>query len=119
MPLPYVDTAGVWDLVAYQGDTREWSFTIVDNNDNPIDVSGATITMTIKRQRGANVAVVWEGSTTGGEIVVIGPDNNNVVVSLDGDYPAGSLVYDMEFVEGGRTITYLTGQFTVTTEVTQ
>lgn len=119
MPLPYVDTAGVWDLVAYQGDTRVWSFTMVDNNDNPINVSGATITMTIKRIRGANVATVWEGSTTGGEITVTGAGSNTVNVYLDGDYPAGSLVYDIEFVEGGRIITYLTGQFVVTTEVTE
>jgi len=119
MPLPYVDTAGVWDLVAYQGDTRVWSFTMVDNNSNPINVSGAVITMTIKRQRGGSVPAIWTGSTTGGEITVTGAGSNTVNVYLDGDYPAGSLVYDVEFVESGRTITYLTGQFVVTTEVTE
>ena len=118
MPLPYVDTAGVWDLVAYQGDTRVWSFIMLDNDDNPIDLTGTTITMTIKRQRGGNVATIWEGSTTDGEIIINGANNNKVNVYLDGDYPAGALVYDVEFVNNGRTITYLTGQFTVTTEVT-
>jgi len=118
MPLPYVDTAGVWDLVAYQGDTRVWSFIMLDNDDNPIDLTGCTIVMTIKRQRGGNVAALWTGSTTGGEITVSGINSNTVNVYLDGDYPAGALVYDVEFVQNGRTITYLTGQFTVTTEVT-
>jgi hypothetical protein len=118
MPLPYVDTAGVWDLVAYQGDTRMWIFNIVDNDDNSIDLSGCTIVMTIKRQRGGNVPAIWTGSTTGGEITVTGVNNNTVNVYLDGDYPAGALVYDVEFAEGGRIITYLTGQFVVTTEVT-
>ena len=118
MSLPYVDTAGVWNLVAYQGDTRVWSFTMVDNSDNPIDVSGAVITMTIKRQRGATVPAIYTASTTDGDITVTGAGNNTVNVSLDGNYPAGALVYDVEFVESSRTITYLTGQFTVTTEVT-
>ena len=95
-----------------------WIFNIVDNDDNPIDLSGCTIVMTIKRQRGGNVPAIWTGSTTGGEITVTGVNNNTVNVYLDGDYPAGALVYDVEFAEGGRIITYLTGQFVVTTEVT-
>jgi hypothetical protein len=118
MSLPNVDTAGVWDLVAYQGDTRVWTFTMVDNAGSPVSLSGTTITMTIKRQRGANVPTVWEGSTTGGEITISGAGDNIVNVYLDGDYPAGSLVYDVEFVKSSQTITYLTGQFIVTTEVT-
>lgn len=118
MPLPYVDTAGVWDLVAYQGDTRTWSFSMNDQDLNPIDLSNATITMTIKRQRGAGVPAVWQGSTTTGEITVAGVDDNVVTIYFDGDYPAGALVYDVEFVKNGKRITYLTGQFVVKTEVT-
>jgi hypothetical protein len=119
MPLPYVDTAGVWDLVAYQGDTRTWSFAIIDNDNNPVDLSSATITMTIKRSRGKNVPTIWSGSTTDSRITVSGDDDNVVNVFLDGDYPAGSLVYDVEFEENNRIITYLTGQFVVTMEVTE
>lgn len=118
MSLPNVDTAGVWDLVAYQGDTRTWSFRLVDNDENPIDLSQTTITMTIKRQRGANVPVIWEGSTTDGKVNISGADDNIVNVYLDGDYPAGALVYDIQFENNSTIVTYLTGQFVVKTEVT-
>jgi hypothetical protein len=118
MSLPNVDTAGVWDLVAYQGDTRIWSFSIYDNEENPINLNGTTITMTIKRQRGANVPTIWEGSTTNGEITITGANLNIVTVYFDGDYPAGALVYDVQFENNGEIITYLTGQFVVKTEVT-
>lgn len=118
MSLPNVDTAGVWDLVAYQGDTRTWSFSIFDNEENPINLNGSIITMTIKRQRGAGVPVVWEGSTTDGRVNISGDDKNIVNVYLDGDYPAGALVYDMQFQKNSEIVTYLTGQFVVKTEVT-
>jgi len=116
MSLPYVDDAGVWDLTAYQGDTRVWAFT-VQQNSTAVNLTGVTITMTIKRTRGANVPVIWQGSTGTGEVTIGGVGNNVVSVALDGDYPAGSLVYDVEFVLGAQRITYLTGQFIVTTEV--
>lgn len=128
MTLPYVDTAGVWDWSLYQGDTRMWTFSIIDG-ESPVDVSGATITMTVKKKRGATVEAVWTGSTTTGEITVNGLDNNVVNVHIPSttsdpntgtsSWPSGSLVYDVEFVESGRIVTYLTGTITVTREVSQ
>jgi hypothetical protein len=95
-----------------------WTFSIRDKDMQPIDLSGSAITMSIKRQRGANVPDVWVGSTANGKVSIGGTSSNVVAISFDGDYPAGALVYDVEFVKDGRTVTYLTGQFVVKTEVT-
>jgi hypothetical protein len=123
MPLIYVDTAGVWDWTMYQGDTRFWTFSLEDPDGNPIDLTGVAVTMSVKRQRGANVPLIWSGSTGDGAISVGGTNNNVVSVvipSADSEgFPAGSLVYDVEFTESGINITYLTGTITVATEVTK
>jgi hypothetical protein len=122
MALPFVDNAGVWNWTMYQGDTRSWNFALEDPDGNPIDVSNAVITMTIKRQRGGNVPLIWSGSTTSGDITVGGNDNNVVSIIIPAseseDFPGGSLVYDVEFTEGAVNITYLTGTITVSVEVT-
>lgn len=122
MSLPLVDTAGVWNWYLYQGDTRVCTFSLEDPDENPIDVSGAVITMTIKKVRGANVPNVWVGSTTGGQITVSGTGGNIVTVTITStssdDFANGSLVYDVEFVQNGITQTYVTGTITVTREVT-
>ena len=124
MALPYVDTAGVWDWSLDQGDTRVWSFALEldDVTNTAINVASATITMAIKKQRGATVPTLWTGDTTGGEIVVSGTDNNTVTVTIPAtntaQFPMGALVYDVEFTEGAQVVTYLTGVIDVTREVT-
>lgn len=126
MALPNTDTAGVWNKVVYQGDTFNWNFAVyelVNDVEVAVDLSGVTVTMSVKRARGASVADLWTGSTTDGAIVVGGTGNNVVEITIPatdmGDIPAGSWVYDVQFVDGAQVETYLTGAFTVTAEVTQ
>jgi hypothetical protein len=80
------------------------------------------ITMTVKKARGATVAVLWTGTTTGGDITVGGGADNVVTITISAtdmaDIPAGSWVYDVQFRDGTQIETYLTGAFTVTAEVT-
>jgi hypothetical protein len=124
MALPYVDTAGVWDWSIYQGDTRVWSFSLEleDVTNTAINVASATITMAIKKQRGATVPTIWTGNTVGGEVTVTGAGNNTVTVTIPAtntaQFPMGALVYDVEFTEGSQVVTYLTGTIDVTREVT-
>jgi len=125
MALPNADTAGIWNKSAYQGDTFVWTFSVnvAGTPPTPVNLSNAVITMSIKKVRGATVAELWTGSTTDGAIVVSGANNNSVTITIPatdmGDIPAGSWQHDIQFVEAGIVKTYLTGAFTVTSEVTQ
>jgi hypothetical protein len=119
MALPSVHQPKYYDLNAYQGATFIWSFS-VEYQGSGVNLSNTTVSMTIKRQRGANVPVIWQGSTatTG---VAVGIATNVVTVNIPAadmeDFPAGSLVYEMDFTEGIVNYCYLTGQFVVGTEV--
>jgi hypothetical protein len=119
MALPSVHQPKYYDLNAYQGSTFVWSFN-VEYLGQAVDLSNTVVSMTIKRQRGKNVPVVWQGSTatTG---VAVGVAVNKVTVNIPAaemdDFPAGSLVYELDFTEGIINYTYLTGQFVVGTEV--
>lgn len=121
MSLPFVDTAGVWDWSLYQGDTRVWSFGLSNSTNTAINVAGAVITFTVKRQRGATVPAVYTGTTTDGAIVVSGASSNIVTVTIPSintaAFPSGALVYDVEFVKGSQVVTYLTGTITAGREV--
>jgi len=121
MALPNAATAGIWNRSAYQGDTYIWNFTVTENN-VAVDLSNTTVTMTVKKVRGATVADLWTGSTTDGAIVIGGVGNNAVNITIPAtdmaDIPAGSWQYDVQFAEVGVVHTYLTGAFTVTAEVT-
>lgn len=121
MSIPYIDTAAIWDWSMYQGDTRVFSFSVEDNDDDPIDLTGVVITMTIKKQRGASVPSIYTATTTSGAIVVSGAGVNTVTITIPATntamFPSGALVYDIEFVLGSQVVTYITGTITVQTEV--
>jgi hypothetical protein len=121
MALPNTATAGIWNRSAYQGDTFIWNFSVTVSN-VAVDLSNTTVTMSVKKVRGANVADLWTGSTTDGAIIIGGTGNNGVNITIPAsdmaDIPAGSWQYDVQFVEAGVVHTYLTGAFTVTSEVT-
>lgn len=122
MSLPYVDTAGVWNWELYQGDSREWSFALSSNSNAGINVAGADITFTVKRQRGATVPAVYMATTANGFIVVSGAASNIITIDIPATntatFPSGALVYDVQFVLGSQVVTYLTGIITATREVT-
>ena len=115
-----------WAKQSYQGDTFEWTFAVKQGDvgsETPVNLIGVTITMTIKKVRGAGVAVLWTGSTTDGAITIGGAGNNVITIIIPAvdtaGIPFGSWIYDIQFVEGATVRTYLTGSFTVTAEVTQ
>lgn len=119
MALPSVHQPKYYDLNAYQGSTFVWSFS-VEYLGQPVNLTNTVVSMTVKRQRGKSVPVVWQGSTnTNG--VAVGVAVNAVTVTIPAsemdDLPAGSLVYEVDFTEGIINYTYLTGQFVVGTEV--
>jgi hypothetical protein len=118
MSLPAANTPAQLDKKAYQGSDFNWGFTVTTNNTN-VDLTNTFVEMTVKRQRGKNVPVLWKGNTTNGYVSVTSVNrvDINIPKAEMADLPAGSLVYEVDFSETGATYTYLTGQFIVGMEV--
>lgn len=119
MPVPAVQIPAKYDMSCYQGSTYVWTSTFT-YDDDPIDLSSAVVSMTIKSERGKFAPVIWQGSTaTSG--VAVGIAVNALTVTIPAadteDFPAGSLVYEIDITEGVINYTYLTGRFVVNTEV--
>lgn len=66
-------------LVAYQYSGWDFLFTIVDDNDDPVDLSAASIAMIVYDRQGTKIQQVGPGSG----ITVSGDDNNQVTVVGD------------------------------------
>jgi hypothetical protein len=118
MSIPYANTPASLDKKGYQGSDFYWEFTVWSNSE-PVDLENVLIKMTVKKQRGKDVPILWSGNTEDGEIVV--SNTNKVAISISkpdmGALPAGSLVYEVDLTVSGKTYTYLTGQFFVSMEV--
>ena len=119
MPVPAIQVPAKYDMNAYQGSTFVWASTFT-YDDDPIDLTSAVVTMTIKGQRGKFAPIIWQGSTTTSGVAV-GVAVNAVTITIPAvdteDLPAGSLVYELDITEGVINYTYLTGRFVVNTEV--
>jgi hypothetical protein len=116
---------GLQNLNVYQGDTfqRRWKF---QTNTNgviaPMSLSGYDIKAQIKRVRGSNVNVIYTSSTNNGDIVVSNTSYDVVTWTIGksnmANIPVASLVYDFRVSNATVETSYMTGQFTVTAEVT-
>ena len=102
------------DIYYYNGDSRTKSYTVTDADDAAVDLSGDTLTLTIKKNKsGAAVATL---TTTASTITVSGASSN--VVSLifnNADFEERSYHYDLYNNTDDDTIMY--GLFIVTKNI--
>lgn len=114
------------DIECYRGDTQAWTV-VVTKDALPVDLTGATLTMTAKRSYAASTTVFTR--TTGGQGVVIDADQTvnkgKAVIKLATTstslLPAdkSTLRYDIQVITaGGDTWTVSAGQLTVKPDVT-
>lgn len=125
MALQLVNYPGIQDLEVYQGDTfrRQWKIqTNVNGNVSPVNLSGLDIKAQIKRLRGQNVTVIYTSSTNNGDIVVSNTNSDYLTWTISSTntaaFPVASLVYDLRISNATAEARYMTGQFTITAEVT-
>lgn len=118
MSLPAVNSPAQKDKKAYQGSNFNWGFTVNFNN-VAVDLTNSFVEMTIKRQRGKDVPVIWKGNTTNGYVNITNTNRIDISIpkTIMTNIPAASLVYEIDFNESNATYTYLTGQFIVGMEV--
>ena len=105
--------AANYDITYYNADSYDLSVTITDQDGSAVDLSGDTLTMTIKKKKTNTTAVAT--LSTASEIAVSGASNNVVTISFNIDLDERSYYYDLYNNTDDDTIMY--GMFIVTGEV--
>lgn len=109
------------NLTFPQGATWSLSLTWNDDGGDPINLTGYTAAMQVRKSYDATTPVVsvssGSGITLGG---VAGTIDVRIASSATDDVKAGRYVYDLELTSGGGEVTRLVeGTLTVTPEVTR
>jgi hypothetical protein len=101
------------DIYYYNGDSRTKSYTVTDGDGAAVDLSGDTLTLTIRKKKGGAVVTTL---TTASEITISGASNNVVNIAFNlAIFDERSYVYDLYDNTDDETIMY--GLFIVTKEV--
>jgi hypothetical protein len=115
--------AGSYDITIEQGATFQLSITWKDADDNPIDLTGYTARMQVRRRHRAEDPALLSLTTENGAITLGGAAGTISIVasatSTD-DLPAKPCVYDIELISPGSIVyRVLEGAADVTPEVTR
>lgn len=110
---------GIFNIKAYKNDTLSLVFEMKLNGD-PIDLSSSVVKMYVRPSAESNTLAMFfeEGN---GITVSANPDNFENIININKvvNINAGEYVYDLEITTGSVVKTYLTGEFTVTQDVTR
>jgi hypothetical protein len=103
------------DIYYYNGDSRTKSYTVTDVDGAAVDLSGDTLTLTVKKKKCDSSAVAT--LSTALEITISGASNNVVNIAMGNlpDLDERSYFYDLYNNTDGDTIMY--GKLIVTKEV--
>lgn len=115
-------TAASRDITIEQGATFQYSLIWKDSAGTPVNLTGYTARMQVRRRHADEVILMGLTSDTG-EITLGGSAGTIVIVASatkTAAVPAKESVYDLELVSGDGTVTRLVeGNVTVTPEVTR
>ena len=100
------------DIEYYSNDSITKSYTVTDQDDAAVNLSGDTLTLTIRKKKGGAVV---ETLTTASEITVSGASNNIVTITFNHDLEERAYVYDLYDNTDDETIMY--GLLIVTEEI--
>jgi len=100
------------DIYYYANDARDKVYTVTDGDGAAVDLSGDTLTLTIRKKKGGTVVSTL---STASEIAISGASNNVVTISFNNDLDERSYYYDLYNNTDDQTIMY--GLLIVTGEV--
>jgi len=91
----------------YRGDSKSWTMTITDVNDDPVNITGDTITLTVKENKNDVAALISTEITSFTDAV-----NGLVTITIDPDesyvLPANSSVYvGVTWFDGDNVVTLM------------
>lgn len=112
--------AGLLDIEIEQGATFELVFIYQDELGNPIDLTGMTARMQLRRQY-KSPEVLIELSNANGRII-FDPYAGKItlrIAATDTEGLTGSGVYDLELIDGSTVNRLLEGSFIICNEVTK
>lgn len=102
------------NIKAYQGDTFAPVLNFTDENEDPLDLTGITFKMQIRKKDGTLMQTISQGAG----ITVTLP--NTVTFSAIINVEKGCYEYDLQGTySNGSVVTFLGGGFEVTKEITQ
>lgn len=114
--------AAPYDILIEQGATFQLNLVYKDSNASPIDISGYTARMQVRRAYDAPTPLL--NLTTENGAITLGGAAGTIAVqaaaALTTDLPAKPAVYDLELISPGGVVTRLIrGVATITPEVTK
>lgn len=112
-------TAGIYNFTIDQGSVFTLNLKYEDPDGNPINLSGQTARMQLRRRYDS--AAVLTLTTGGGGIVITGPTGNILITITDeqtGTLESGFYQYDLELDNAGTIERLIQGQTTVSPQVT-
>jgi hypothetical protein len=114
-------TAGIYNFTIDQGSVWDLEITYKDPNDVPINLTGFTAKMQLRKEYNSTVADLT--LTTGGGGIVITGATGIVDISASAAQTAALdptyYVYDLELISGTNISRLIQGQITVAEQVTQ
>lgn len=113
--------AGRYTVQAEQGATLSLSLTWKDSDGTPIDLTGFSARLQVRRSATASGNPLLD-ATDGNGITLGGSDGTiSIEIGADAmsDLPAGDLRYDLELDSGSQVTRLLEGVFKVSPEVTR
>lgn len=113
-------SAGTYHMKIEQGATFSLSLTYKDTNDNPIDLTGYSARLQMRKRINDSDTVV---SLTDSSGIELGGDTGTIVITISATATAAldpvEGVYDLELETGGIVTRLLSGTYEVLREVTR
>jgi hypothetical protein len=109
---------GIYNIKAYRNDTLQLTFTVKDNDGNPVSLANADLKLQVRNKPDGTIYLTM---TEGNGLTVGGVSNNVITVSKIIDIAAcGCYHYDLQATfTSGVVNTYVRGSFTVEKDITQ
>lgn len=113
-------SAGIYKMLCEQGATLTLALLWKDGAGNPVDMTGFTAAMQVRKTKDADTAVLTLTTENGG-ILLDAQGNINLLASAEAtsDISEGQYVYDLEINSGTQIVRLLEGAFVVSGEVTR
>ena len=109
---------GKYNISVVAGDTLDRTFTFVDANDDPKDLTGYT-EIKLQMREVAGSEVVAEATLTGGLFTIAGAGNNILTLTgLDIPEVPGKYRYDIQFSNVNQRHTLIAGVIFVKSQIT-
>jgi len=106
------------ELSVYRGDDKTWNLNFTDANDDPIDLTGATVFFTVKVNKTDKDSDAIISKDQASHVDAVNGQTTIVLTNSDTDVKIGNYYYDIQLVDtSGIVTTIVVGAFRVNQDV--